>query len=643
MDNIINPAGQVRSVSHRGSRWARLWIAVVAAGVVAGAARAQTSYTISTLAGQPNSPGAVDAIGAAARFRDPASVVADSAGNLYVADTTNHAVRKVVVSTGAVTTVAGLLGTSGTANGAGTVARFNLPQGLALDAGANKLYVADTFNHTIRVIDLAPATPVVTTLAGGAGTTGSTNATGTAARFNYPYGLALSGGNLYVADSSNQSIRKIVVASGVVTTLAGPDGTGSNVPGTQGFVDSATPASARFFNPIGLAADNANLYVADKSNNRIRKVVLATGEVSTLAGAATAGAADGTGVLATFNGPEGLAIDSNGSGPGTTLLVADTLNHTLRRVVIATGAVTTLAGTAGSGSFADGLGTAARFTRPTGIALDSASNLYVADNATQLIRRGTVATAPAITSANNATFALGSSGSFTFTATGTPAPTFSVSAGTLPLGLSLSSAGVLSGVPASAVGSPFSFTVQASNGVAPAATQVFTLTVNQPPVITSAATTTFVVGNAATSQVVATGSPAPTFSITAGSLPATVAFMNAAGLITAAPPSTTAGSPFTFTITATNTGGSTTQVFTLNVSSGPTISTQPAAATVAAGVGAQFSVVAAANGGGTLTVNQPPVITSAASPDHLVLSARTGVAPDSLQPFTLVISPVALA
>ena len=184
MDNIINPAGQVRPVSHRGSRWARLWVAVVAAGVAAGAVRAQTSYSISTLAGQPNSPGAVDAVGAAARFRDPASVVADSAGNLYVADTTNHAVRKVVISTGAVTTVAGLLGTSGTADGAGTVARFNLPQGLALDAGANKLYVADTFNHTIRVIDLAPATPVVSTLAGGAGSTGSTNATGTAARFN---------------------------------------------------------------------------------------------------------------------------------------------------------------------------------------------------------------------------------------------------------------------------------------------------------------------------------------------------------------------------------------------------------------------------------------------------------------------------
>ncbi|MFZ9746132.1 MAG: hypothetical protein ACO3G4_05820, partial [Opitutaceae bacterium] len=275
MDNIINPAGQVRSVSHRGSRWARLWVAVVAAGVVAGAVRAQTSYSISTLAGQPNSPGAVDAVGAAARFRDPASVVADSAGNLYVADTTNHAVRKVVISTGAVTTVAGLLGTSGTADGAGTVARFNLPQGLALDAAANKLYVADTFNHSIRVIDLAPATPVVSTLAGGAGSPGSTNATGTAARFNYPYGLALSGGNLYVADSSNQSIRKIVVATGVVTTLAGPDGSGGNTPGSQGYVDSATPASARFFNPIGLAADNANLFVADKSNNRIRKVVLA--------------------------------------------------------------------------------------------------------------------------------------------------------------------------------------------------------------------------------------------------------------------------------------------------------------------------------------------------------------------------------
>ena len=144
MDNITNPAGQVRSVSHRGSRWARLWVAVVAAGVAAGTVRAQTSYSISTLAGQPNSPGAVDAVGAAARFQFPAAVVADASGNLYIADTTNHAVRKVVVSTGAVTTVAGLLGTSGTADGAGTLARFNQPQGLALDSAANKLYVSET-------------------------------------------------------------------------------------------------------------------------------------------------------------------------------------------------------------------------------------------------------------------------------------------------------------------------------------------------------------------------------------------------------------------------------------------------------------------------------------------------------------------
>ena len=531
MDNIINPAGQVRSVSHRGSRWARLWVSVLAAGVAAGAVRAQTSYSISTLAG------------AAAGLNAPAAVVADGAGNLYVADRGNHVIRKVVVSTGVVTTIAGLAVTPEKTDGAGAAARFNSPYGLALDVAGNKLYVSDTSNHTIRVIDLAPATPVVSTFAGSAGAAGSTNGDRlTAAKFNLPYGLALTGGSLYVADLGNQGIRRIVIATGAVSTLAGPDGSVGNPVGLQSFVDSSTPASARFSNPTSLATDGTSLFVADRDNHRIRRVVLATGVVSTLAGpfdtpVTPSGATDGIGTLARFRQPEGIAIDS----AGTTLFVAEALSHTLRRIVISTQDVTTMAGSAGVSGTADGLATAARFNRPLAIASDLSANLFVVDEGNNAIRRGSIATVPAITSANNATFALGGLGSFTFTATGSPTPTYSVSVGTLPPGLSLSSAGVLSGVPSTAVGSPFSFTVQASNGVAPAATQVFTLTVNQPPVFTSAASTTFVVGNAATYQVVATGSPAPTFSITAGSLPPTVASLSSAGLITAAPPSTRAG------------------------------------------------------------------------------------------------------
>jgi sugar lactone lactonase YvrE len=266
MDNITNPAGQVRSVSHRGSRWARLWIAVVAAGVAAGTVRAQTTYGLSILAGQYNSTGPENGTGEEARFSSPNAVVSDGAGNLYVADRDNNAVRKIVVSTRAVSTIA---------------AGLSRPRGVAF--AANKLYVADSGNNVIRVIDLTQTPPAISILAGSVGPSGSgsTDAVvGTAARFNTPSGLAISGGNLYVADTGNQSIRKIVIATGAVSTLAGPNGLTPNDAGTQGLVEASLPASpftARFSNPIGLAADNTNLYVADSGNNRIRRVVLASG------------------------------------------------------------------------------------------------------------------------------------------------------------------------------------------------------------------------------------------------------------------------------------------------------------------------------------------------------------------------------
>ena len=171
----------------------------------------------------------------------------------------------------------------------------------------------------------------------------------------------------------------------------------------------------------------------------------------------------------------------------------------------------------------------------------------------------------------------------------------------MPGGVTLNTlTGVISGTPASAVGSPFVVTLQPSNGVAPAATQTFTLTVNQPPAITSANNAAFVVNTAGSFQVVATGSPAPTFSITAGTLPASVATLSSAGWLTAAPPSSTSGSPLTFTITATNSAGTNSQSFTLTVTTGPTITTQPTAQTVGPGQNAQFTVVPSSNTG-TLT------------------------------------------
>ena len=304
---IMKTSARPKQSVQQTSRWSRFVVAMAALALGMSTALAQT-YNISTLAGQPNSPGTADGTGGAARFSNPQSVAVDAAGNAYVADTNSHTIRKVVISTGVVTTVAGLPGTLGTANGtggAGGTARFNFPQGVAVNTAGTTLYVADTFNHAIRVIDLTATPANVTTLAGLAGTTGSTdNATGTNARFNFPSGISLAGANLWVADSSNHSIRKVVVATGAVTTQA-PRMARGNVAGTSGNINSATPAAARFSNPTSVAADNTNIYVADKGNHLIRVVSIATGAVTTLAGTGASGSADGTGVWRRSTGREG--------------------------------------------------------------------------------------------------------------------------------------------------------------------------------------------------------------------------------------------------------------------------------------------------------------------------------------------------
>jgi len=302
-----------------------------------------------------------NAIGTLAQLNDPFGVAVDGAGNVYVADTDNHRIRKITPA-GAVTTLAG--STAGFVDATGTAARFSFPYGVAVD-GAGNVYVADTGNQRIRKVTPAG---VVTTLAGNA-TAGFVDATGIAARFDFPQGVAVDGvGNVYVGDTVNQRIRKITPA-GVVTTLAGS---------TPGFVDG-TGIAAQFNSPYGVAVDGAgNVYVADSSNHRIRKVTPA-GVVSTLAGS-TAGFVDAAGIAARFNFPFGVAVDGVGN-----VYVADNSNHRIRKVTPA-GVVTTVAGDGTSG-FVDGTGTAARFNFPVGVAVDGAGgNVYVADTNNHRIR-----------------------------------------------------------------------------------------------------------------------------------------------------------------------------------------------------------------------------------------------------------------
>lgn len=331
-----------------------------------------------TIAGSPGQSGSLDGTGASARFYLPAGLAADGAGNLYVADSGNSAIRKVVLSSQAVTTLAGSLGTGGSADGTGAAARFAAPRGVVYDGSAN-LYVADTSNHTVRKVVVANG--AVTTVAGSAGMSGSNDGTGASARFKSPYGITADlAGNLYVTDTDNHTLRKIVAASGAVTTLSGSPG----LPGSS----DGTGATARFNEPEALVFGAGSLYVSDSENFTLRKVDVATAAVTTLSGTAPmSGSTDGPSSAARFKSPQALALDGTGN-----LYVADSQNSTVRKIVLATGAVTTLAGSTGLTGTTDGIGSAARFFIPYGIAADGAGNVYVADTNNHSIRKLVVAT-----------------------------------------------------------------------------------------------------------------------------------------------------------------------------------------------------------------------------------------------------------
>jgi len=264
-----------------------------------------------------------------------------------------------------VTTFAGS-GSNASADGAGTSASFYFPCGVAVDASGTA-YVADTFNNRIRKITSAG---VVTTLAG-SGSRAFADGVGTSASFHNPYGVAVdASGTVYVADNGNNRIR-MVSAAGVVTTLAGS--------GSGAFADGVG-TSASFFYPFGVAVDaSGTVYVADESNNRIRKITSA-GVVTTLAGSGSAAFAEGTGTSASFAYPNGVAVDASGA-----VYVADTYNERIRKIS-PQGVVTTLAGSS-TAAFADGAGTSASFCVPLGVAVGATSGtVYVADNGNYRIR-----------------------------------------------------------------------------------------------------------------------------------------------------------------------------------------------------------------------------------------------------------------
>ena len=343
--------------------------------------------SVAALSGAAGGPGFYDGSASApVRFDSPYAVAVAATGDRFVADTKNHVIRKIDAA-GRVTTFAGAFGVAGSADGTGAAARFNLPSGIV--AVGTTLHVCDTGNHTIRKI--VSTSGLVTTVAGTPGVPGAVDNTLPGnVLFSSPRGITSDGGaTLYVADTGNHKIRKVISASGATSTFAGS--------GTPGFVDN-TGTTASFLSPEGITFDGSSFFVADTGNHAIRKVtpVGIVGEVTTLAGDGSSGFLDNAaGGSARFSSPVSLVkIGSN-------LIVSDSGNHLLRQVE-PSGFVTTLAGLPQVPGFSDGTGSAARFNGPKGIAVQEGvtSLFYVADTGNHVIRQVTVGGA-VVTAAGN--------------------------------------------------------------------------------------------------------------------------------------------------------------------------------------------------------------------------------------------------
>ncbi len=466
------------------------------------------------IAGALGGSGRADDVGSAARFNSPEQLAYDGNGQLYVADKKNNTIRKVDVASGAVTTVAGAPGQPGTSDGIGSAARFYWPAGLALD-GSGGLLVSEEVNHTIRRVDLA--TRAVTTVSGIAGTPGSAN--GATPTYSQPLGLAYDpAGLLYIADSGNGLVRRLDLKTGVAGTVSGAfsipiglaydgsqylyvsDGRQLSISridvtggppvqvagGPAGFLDGAgghfsnpaqlaldgsvlrvadlrlrtveltdgavstqagggfgigpglaidehgrtlfvtgdaiarvdgagngysivaggsdatgyvegTGAIARFDEPRGLAYDGQGaLYVTDVQNAAVRKVVVSSAQVSTLAGSPWLTVTDGVGARGRMRFPERLAADRNG-----TVLIVESDSSVIRKWVVSTNTLTTLAGSFGLDGNADGVGPAARFYTPGGACVDSGA-LYLADTGNDTVRKLDIATGTVTTIAGSA-------------------------------------------------------------------------------------------------------------------------------------------------------------------------------------------------------------------------------------------------
>jgi uncharacterized protein (TIGR03437 family) len=529
----------------------------------------------------------------------PSSVAVDAAGNLYFADPNNNRIRKI--ANGIITTVAGN-GTSYTSvvgdNGPATSAELSDPGGIAVDAAGN-LYIADPGDGLIRKV----SNGVITTVAGGGGQGfGGDHGPATGAELNDPTSVAVdTAGNLYIADSNNNRIRK--VSNGVITTFAG-----NGTPGFSG--DNGPAANAQLNGPGGIAVDAAgNLYIADGLNYRIRKV--SNGVITTVAGNGNLGFSgdNGPATSASLGIPSDVTVDSSGS-----LYIADT--RAFRVLKVSNGVISTVAGNGTDGFSGDnGPATTAQLSYPTGVAVDASGDVFIADSNNDRIRILTPSKAPTITTSSMPTGTLGTAYTQTLSANGgiPPYHNWVLSSGALPPWLTLDAdSGVISGVPYSALGSPFAFsvTVQDSTGnVSPA--RNLAISVSQPPALTIITSSPLPSGGVQVpcNQVfAATSGTAPyrSWAVTAGSLP----------------PGTALGGTLVGTLTGTPTTAGT-FAFTVQVTDG-----------VNATATKQFSLTV--NPAGTVTISLNGIVNSASyigggvAPGEIVTIFGSGLGPNTL-------------
>lgn len=329
------------------------------------------SNTVSTLAGSAGIASWLDGTGSTARFNHANDITTDET-TLYVADYLNNAVRIIDIATGEVSTLK---------DSAGATIGFNRPSGIT--TAGTQLFVVDSGTNTIRTIDLT--TKKVTIIGSSNNLAGSTDSkTPTDVLFNQPTGITTDGENLYVTDSGNHTIRRIVIATSAVSTLAGSPGSIGTTDGTQ--------INARFNLPARITTDGKTLFLTDFQNRTVRTIDIKTGSVSTLAGTSGAlgsddGTRDGTGTAARFNQPNGITTD------GTNLYVSDSYQNIIRKIVISSGVVTTISGISrpssdlniGVGGSVDSPGIPSFYT-PVGLTTDGTS-LFVADSQNSTIRR----------------------------------------------------------------------------------------------------------------------------------------------------------------------------------------------------------------------------------------------------------------